>query len=120
MHNCNTDSHRGWLRNTDLCVDVKTLLRGDRVTKIGKEYVGTLRKDTADHYTFMETLPQTVGKSRRNPQVYNGRYITVTRWADGSLHPNFKNVECGAINIEQYALGVYNEICIALGGLVEK
>ena len=120
MQNCNTDSHRGWLRNTDLCVDVKTLLRGDRVTKIGKDYVGTLRKDTADHYTFMETLPQTVGKSRRNPQVFNGRYITVTRWADGSLHPNFKNVECGAINIDYYAFEVYREIRNGLNGLVEK
>lgn len=55
----------GWNRNTDLCVDVKTILRTDRVTKLGKEYTGVLTRDGEDHYTFVETRPSTAGK--RNP-----------------------------------------------------
>ena len=39
----------GWNRNTDLCVDVKTILRTDRVTKLGKDYTGVLTHDGEDH-----------------------------------------------------------------------
>ena len=38
------------LCNTDLCMDVKTLLRTDRVTRIGKNYRGVLMRDGEDHY----------------------------------------------------------------------
>ena len=72
------------LCNTDLCVDVKTLLRTDRMTEIGKNYRGVLMRD-------------------------------------GSLKLNFKNLDTGTgFNVERYALGVYNELCIALEGLVEE
>lgn len=56
--------------NTDLCVDVKTILRTDRVTKLGKEYTGVLTRDGEDHYTFVETRPSTAGK--RNPHGMSG------------------------------------------------
>lgn len=119
----------GWHRNTDLGCDVKTILRSDVRMKTGKEYPGVFRLDakgTIDeflsrdpHYTFIETLPLTAGK--RNPHVFDGKYITVTRRDDGSLRLNFKNLETGAgFKVERYALGVYNEICMALEGLVEK
>ena len=41
--------------------------------------------------------------------------------ADGSYHPNFRPMPMREdLTLERYALGVYNELCIALGGLVEK
>ena len=104
--------------NTDLCMDVKTLLRTDRVTKLGKNYKGVLMRDGEDHYTFLESLRPA---ARRNPHVYDGRFITVTKNDDGSLRLNFKKLEIGEnFSVEKYALGVYNEICIALGGLLEN
>ena len=106
------------LCNTDLCVDVKTLLRTDRMTEIGKNYRGVLMRDGEEHYTFLESLPSSV---KRNPHVFEGDYITVTCRADGSLRLNFKNLDTGTgFNVERYALGVYNELCIALEGLVER
>ena len=73
--------------NTDLCMDVKTLLRTDRVTKIGKNYRGVLMRDGEDHYTFLESLrPAAV---RRNPHVYTGKCINVSRMKDGTLYPSF-------------------------------
>ena len=52
---------------------------------------------------------------------FSGRYITVTRWADGSYHPNFRPMPMREdLTLERYALGVYNELCMALGGLVEE
>ena len=116
---------QGWNPNTHLSVDLKTLLRSDSKMKTGKNYQGILRRDEIceefrydEHFTFVETVPQTAGK--RNPHVFDGKYITVTRRDDGSLRLNFKELPKGAnFNLERFALGVYNELCMALGGLIE-
>ena len=111
--------------NTHLGVNVKTVLNSDRVMRVGKSYQGVLKRDVEidefrydEHFTFVETLPWT---SKRNPRVYNGRYISVTRQDNGNLRPNFKPLKMGDdFSLERYALGVYNELSIALGGLVEE
>ena len=124
-----TAGRNGWHTNTDLGCDVKTLLRSDMRMKVGKDYQGIFRLDSegiADeflcrdpHYTFVETVPLTAGK--RNPHVFDGKFITVTRRDDGSLRLNFKELKMGAgFKVERYALGVYNELCMALEGLVEE
>ena len=118
----------GWHRNTDLAVDLKTILRNDRMMKTGKEYLGMLRRDNDPivddflyrdaHYTFVETLPWTM---KRNPRVFRGKFITVTRHEYGSLKPNFRPLPTDAdLSVEKYALGVANELTWALEGLVEK
>ena len=113
------NKEQGWNRNTDLCVDVKTILRNDRAAKIGKMYTGVLTHDEEDHYSFVETLPLTA--CRRNPQVFNGQYITITRRDDGSLRPNFKPLRIDEdFTVDGYAIGVCNELRQALNGLVEK
>ena len=112
-------------RNTHLGVNLKTMLQSGRVMKMGKDYQGVLRRDVEceeflydEHFTFVETLPWSM---KRNPRVYNGRYISVTRQDNGDLRPNFKPMKMGDdFTLERYALGVYNELCIALGGLVEE
>ena len=115
-----------WNNNTHLGVDLKTQLRSDRFAKNGKSYQGVLRRDVEsdefrydDHFTFTETVPQPAQK--RNPRVFNGKYLTVTRRDDGSYHPNFKPLKTDeSFNLERYALGVYNELLWALEGLVEE
>ena len=120
---------QGWNRNTELSVDLKTLLRKDVRMVTGKEYHGVLRRDAEaeveeyrsfdPHFTFTETVPPTAAK--RNPHIFDGKYITVTRRDDGSLRLNFKELKTGEdFNLERYALGVYNEICLALAGLIEE
>ena len=70
-------------------------------------------------FYFVETAPRMPEK--RNPHVFVGRYITITRRDDGSLRPNFKPMPTGdGFSVERYALGVYNELCMALTGLVEE
>ena len=111
--------------NTHLGVNVKTVLNSDRVMKTGKSYQGVLKRDVEidefrydEHFTFVETLPWSM---KRNPRVYNGRYISVTRQDNGNLRPNFKPLKMGDdFSLERYAFEVYNELCIALGGLVEE
>ena len=111
----------GWNRNTDLCMDVKTFLREDRITRVGKDYPGVLRRNSDDHYSFVETIPTTSATSKRNPHVFNGTYITVTRRGDGSYHPSFKPLRADAdFTIEGYAYGVAKELIKALNGLVKE
>ena len=123
-----TANLNGWHTNTDLGCDIKTILHSDRKMKAGKGYQGVLKLDqegTIDeflsrdpHYTFIETLPWSM---KRNPRVFNGKHISVTRQDDGTYRLNFKPLKTGeGFNLEHYALGVYNEICIAIGGLIEK
>ena len=123
------DVLQGWNRSTELCCDVKTILHSDRTLKTGKDYQGVLRRDHgADidefrcrdaHYTFVETLPQSAGK--RNPHVFRGKFITVTRRDDGMLRLNFRPLKDDKdFSVYCYALGVFNELMWALEDLIEK
>ena len=122
-------NQEGWNVNTAFGCELKTYLCSDKVMKTNKVYRGILRLDRDAivdeflfrdaHYTFMEDTRRVPVK--RNPHVFNGRYITVTRKDDGTLRLNFKHFNMGAgFNIERYALWVHNEICMALRGLVEE
>ena len=116
-------NRKGWNRNTHLGVNVKTILRNDRSMKIGKDYVGVLKRDVEcdefyydEHFTFVETLPWSM---KRNPRVFNGRYISVTRRDDGTYRLNLKPVKMdNGFNVERYIAGVANEMLWALLGLV--
>ena len=112
--------------NLELCIDLKTMLQNDVLMKPGKNYPGILRREIPsdefdfddNRYSFTETIRSTAGK--RNPHVFDGQFITVTRRDDGSYRLNFKPLKTGAdFSLERYALGVYTETCIALGGLIE-
>ena len=110
---------QGWNRNTDLCVDVKTILHSDHITRMGKQYQGVLTRDSDEHYSFVETLPAPTWK--RNPQVFEGKHITVTRRSDGTFHPNFRPMKVDEkFSVDAYAIGVCNELRKALKGLVEE
>ena len=116
----------GWHNNTHLCVNLKTQLRSDRRAKSGKGYQGILRRDVEcdeflydEHFTFTEIVPQ--APQKRNPHVYDGEFITLTRWNDGSIRLYFKKLKTDAdFSVDGYALAVCNELRQALKGLVEK
>lgn len=111
--------------NTELCVNLKTKLQNDVRMKPGRDYQGVLRRDVEceefrydEHFTFVETLPWT---KKRNPRVFCGKYITITRRDDGSLRPNFRPIKNWEdFNAEEYAVGVGNELLWAFESLIEK
>ena len=117
----------GWNLNTEVCVDLKTMLRDDLRMKAGKGYLGVLRRDVEiddflydEHFTFREER-LTPAVCKRNPHIYEGEHITVTRRDDGTYHPNFRPIHTGpGFNVEHYASSVANELLWALGGLVEE
>ena len=78
-----------WNHNTELCVDLKTILTSDRKAKMRKDYRGVLTRDGREHYTFIEDA-QERKLARRYPLVYKGYCINVTRKPDGTLIPHFR------------------------------
>ena len=113
--------------NTELCINLKTKLQTDARMKPGKKYLGVLKLDAGNteegyedrHCTFIETLPSNTGK--RNPHVFVGEYITMTRCDDGCPRFNFRPMKADRdLSPEGYALAVANEIVQGLNGLVEK
>ena len=121
-----TPEQQGWNKNNELCMDVTTYLRSDKRMKAGKNYQGVLRRDvTCDEFcynermTFIETSNQK--RVKRNPHVFEGQHITVTRRDDGSYHPNFRPIQIGnGFCVADYATSVANELLWALEGLVEE
>ena len=121
---------QGWKCNTELSVNLKTVLHSDARMKSYKEYLGVLRRDSDAeiedfrcrdaHYTFTEMVRPTAYK--RNPHVFNGQHITVTRRDDGLIRPNFRPIpEFGPnLSVDNYAFQVYRELRGALKGLVEE
>lgn len=105
--------------NTELGIDLKLITRTPGRIPVGAYLNGMLTHDGEDHYTFREILPPTAYK--RNPRVYNGKFITVTRKKDGSLQPNFKPIkEWNDFSALAYAKGVANELLWAFESLLEK
>ena len=112
-------NRKGCYKNTTLGCYLKTVLQSDRVMKAGKAYQGMLRRDVEtdeflfdEHFTFVETMPQV---EKRNPRVFDGNYITITRRDDGTLRPNLKPIKNWTdFNAEEYAVGVANELLWAL------
>ena len=106
--------------NTDLCVDLKTQLCYDRIAMIGKDYLGVLSRDQEFHYTFKE-VPSDLVPVKRNPRVFVGKTITITRRDDGTLRPNFKPVQIDAdFDYGTYATAVGRELRKALKGLLGR
>ena len=114
------NKEQGLNRNTHLCVDVKTLLRMECMAKLNKPYPGVLTRDSEEHFTFVEIVTPT--NEKRNPHVFNGQYVTITRKDDGSYRPNLKQMpELGTkLSVDNYAFEVYRELRQGLKGLVEE
>ena len=113
----------GWFRNTELCSDIKTYLCFDRIAKIGKVYKGLLRRDSDDHFSFLECRRSANANAIiRNPHVFEGKYINVTRrMRDGHIRFNFKDVDFGVgFNPWSFAIAVMKEILKAFKCLGEE
>ncbi len=106
--------------NTEICVDLKLVTRKPGATRMGTNLNGNLVHDKEYHYTFTEEASEKKDYPR-NPHVFIGRFITVTRKKDGSLQPNFKPIKEGrGFRAFVYARGVANELLWAFESLLEK
>ena len=106
-------------RNTELCVDLKTILISDRRAKMRKDYTGVLTRDGLEHFTFMEDAPE--GKpSRRKPSIYRGACINVHMNDDGTLYPTFRHPDYTRYYTFRDFCREAAEELLLIAGLVER
>lgn len=123
---------QGWHRNTEFCVNLKTLLRSDRNTKPGKEYTGVLRHDVIsddyhydEHFTFVEYAKEKKPTTKlRNPIVFAGNCVNVHRLADGTLRLDFNRPRLSPdTSFRDFCLAAAQELLTVarlIGGDIEK
>ena len=75
--------------NTELCVDLKLLTCQPGRMKTGKQLLGTIMRDSYDHFTFVEKESLANVPPKRNPIVYSGMYVNVHMNDEGMLYPTF-------------------------------
>ena len=97
-----------------LGIDLWTRLRADPQPRLGKPYHGRLVVRGTDYAVFTEDPP--AKPQRRNPRIFDGRYVTLTRReGDGHLRLNFKELPFPpGLDDEAYAHGVGQEVKEAL------
>lgn len=97
-----------------LGIDLWTRLRTDPQPRLGKPYHGRLVVRDTDYALFTEDPP--AKPQRRNPRIFDGRYVTLTRReGDGHLRLNFKELPFPpGLDDEAYAHGVGQEVKEAL------
>ena len=97
-----------------LGIDLWTRLRADPQPRLGKPYHGRLVVRDTDYALFTEDPP--AKPQRRNPRIFDGRYVTLTRReGDGHLRLNFKELPFPpGLDDEAYAHAVGQEVAEAL------
>ena len=116
---CRRRLFRNVFPHTELAVDLKLLTRKPGRMHVDEYLNGMITRDGDDHYCFIEKCSGLVTK-RRNPHVFEGEFITITRRADGLLRLNFRAMPQGwQQDIDSYAYGVAWELRTALRDLVE-
>lgn len=101
------------VNNTNLCVDLKTVMQNDALLKRDKTYHGVLTRDAEDHFLFEETLP---AKSyHRNEKLYEGKYCSLVHKQSGKYQIHLKAMNANDIKqVSTIAFNIYSEIDNAL------
>lgn len=98
------------VKNTNLCVDLKTVMQKDALLVKGQCYKGLMTRDGEDHFLFEETCSR---GTVHNPKLYDGEFLSMTRHSNGRYQCHLKTMKDG-VDKDAYALNVYSELKNAL------
>ena len=100
------------IKNTNLCIDLKTVMQNDALLVEGQCYTGVLTRDSEDHFVFEESCH--CGRSPRNPKLFDGQYCSLVHMQNGKYQIHMKTINASAIaDRDQFAFNVYNELLTA-------
>lgn len=99
------------VKNTNLCIDLKTVMQNDSILVKGHCYNGILTRDSETHYRFEETIRK--GRRPRNPKLYDGKHISMVRKSNGKYQIHMKAMG-EKLDREKFALEIYSEVVSAL------
>ena len=100
------------IKNTNLCVDLKTVMQSDAILIEGQCYNGILTRDGESHFRFEEATRK--GRPPRNPKLFDGKYVSMVRMQNGRYQLHLKPMDTADFDRDSFAFGVYSEITNAL------
>lgn len=100
------------IKNTNLCVDLKTVMQSDAILIEGQCYNGILTRDGESHFRFEEATRK--GRPPRNPKLFDGKYVSMVRMQNGRYQLHLKTMDTADFDRDSFAFGVYSEITNAL------
>ena len=100
------------VKNTELCVDLKTVLQQDTLLAKGVPYNGVLTRDSEQHYLFEEAVRQN-RHGRRNLKLFDGDFCSLVHMQNGRYQCHLKTMDKG-FDKRTFAEEVYQEIVNAL------
>ena len=97
-------------KNTNLCVDLKTVLQQDTLLAKGVPYNGVLTRDGDQHFLFEEAVRHN-RHGRRNPKLFAGNYCSLVHMQNGRYQIHMKTINASAItDPSDFAFKVYSEL----------
>ena len=99
------------VKNTNLCVDLKTVMQKDPLLVEGQCYNGILTRDSDTHYRFEEAICK--GRRPRNPKLFDGKHISMVRKSNGRYQIHMKAMG-EKLDRENFAFEIYREVVSAL------
>ena len=99
------------IKNTNLCVDLKTVMQKDALLVEGHCYNGILCRDSENHFRFEEAIRK--GHAPLNPKIFDGKRISMVRKSNGKYQIHMKAMG-EKLDREKFALEIYGEVVSAL------
>ena len=97
-------------KNTNLCVDLKTVLQRDTLLAEGIPYNGVLTRDGDQHFLFEEAVRHN-RHGRRNPKLFDGNYCSLVHMQNGRYQIHMRTIDASSIDDSQtLAFKVYSEL----------
>lgn len=98
-------------KNTNLCVDLKTILQEDSLLNEGQCYRGCLTRDGEDHFLFEEEAHTSGHRHKRNPKLFDGNYISMVHMQNGKYQCHMKTITASKeLDRQDLAFKVYSEL----------
>lgn len=103
-------------KNVNLCIDLKTIMQEDALLKQGQCYHGVLSRTGEDQYLFEEETHKHVDRHfRRNPKLFDGRYVSLVHMRNGRYQVHMRTIHAGEVRDHRdLAFQVYSELLTAL------
>ena len=100
-------------KNTNPCVDLKTVMQNDAQLIIGHCYRGMLSRTGEESYLFEETISERT--TRHNPKLYKGKYVSLIHMQNGRYGVYMRTIDPSVtIDRKELAFKVYSELMEAL------
>lgn len=97
-----------------LCVDLKAMTQ-DTHFHPQESRTGILSMQDEDNFIFYEAEPQ---RERRNPRLWSGKMLNISRKSDGQLSVNFKPMRLeGQTNVEELIATIHLDLLKAKNDL---